>query len=356
MTPDTKYENLYHIQGCDQWKTVAFDFEFTAPAGFARNALRPPTLQMAFAYTYVPSANDVNSQQVHRRLRVYTVKAEATESVQDIYLSGNPDTIMSLISHKIIRSAFQEGVLEAKVRPPLPFHLFFPLDLSFVVAFSLPVPDSFLLVLLLLPQALLQDWIVISLTHYNEEIIRQIKRKARSAGETPPPFRPDVTFSKAPNLASLPRCVLGLLKTPLLNLTASSSSPLPSPSLPASSISVSTTHSTSSADYWTFLECLYTGLEPHVLRLTFYPTLQLLETPESLVSQQAALSSQEVRTSTSSVFFYDSYHLLYVFYTHQAVAQQLSFPPPRDSKSFSPLVFLISLFLFLTCTTTPQVT
>jgi len=31
-----QYENLYHMQGWDQFKSVAFDFEFTTPAGFAR--------------------------------------------------------------------------------------------------------------------------------------------------------------------------------------------------------------------------------------------------------------------------------------------------------------------------------
>jgi len=57
-----------------------------------------------------------------------------------------------------------------------------------------------------------QDWIIIAMTHYNEELFSAMKKQARAKGETVGEVSIDVTFSKAENMAILPKCVLGLLK------------------------------------------------------------------------------------------------------------------------------------------------
>jgi len=34
LLPDANYENLYHLAGCDPFKSFTFDFEFTSSSGF----------------------------------------------------------------------------------------------------------------------------------------------------------------------------------------------------------------------------------------------------------------------------------------------------------------------------------
>lgn len=150
----------------------------------------------------------------------------------------------------------------------------------------------------------MQDWIVIALTHYNEELLATIKRNARAKGETVGDVSIDVSFSKAENLAILPKCVLGLLKSPLLNVTVESS-----------------------PDYWTYLETLYTSLDPYSLRLALYPALYGIDSQDSIAKQELHLSISDVKSNNSRIFVYNSYHLIYVFYAQSAA--DLPFPPPK---------------------------
>ncbi len=117
-----------------------------------------------------------------------TVQLGVATSPQEIYHTADVDAILSLLTHKIIRSSLDEGIKEAR--------------------------------------ELLQDWMTILLTNYNEHVatLTGPKRGTKIL---------DTTFSKYPNLKHLSRLVFGLLKNPLLSAD------------------------TTDADYWSYLHALY---------------------------------------------------------------------------------------------------
>jgi len=55
LSEDRTFPGLYHMGGCDPLTTVAFDFEYSGPSGFAETEVLP-TVQLAFSYTTVSSA------------------------------------------------------------------------------------------------------------------------------------------------------------------------------------------------------------------------------------------------------------------------------------------------------------
>lgn len=166
---DPTYANLFHLVGCDDFACVAVDFEFEDSTGFAVGSAGGPIVQLAFAYTCVTAAeNDAELPVVRRRLRIHTVRLEASHNVKDLYRSAQPDVVMAVLAQKITRAALDDGVAEAR--------------------------------------ALLQDWLAILLARFNEAT-----KADRARGELA------LTFDGYETLVHLPRYVYGLLRHPVLS-------------------------------------------------------------------------------------------------------------------------------------------
>jgi len=105
------------------------------------------TVQVAYAFAFLApepveeESSSSNSQQslpkqlrsrirVERRLRVYSFKCPLVNTSREIYQSAQVLPILSLVSHKICRVSFEEGLQESK--------------------------------------SMLRDWLLILLKHYNQ--------------------------------------------------------------------------------------------------------------------------------------------------------------------------------------------
>jgi hypothetical protein len=167
--------NLLALQ--DLQGTVDCSFFFTKTCSDEDSV---PIIQLAFSYTCLP----INGTSIKRFLRVTTVQVGLANTPSEIYRSVDTDVVLCLLTHKIVRSALDDGIKEARL--------------------------------------LLQDWLTILLSNYNEHTT--VKKGA--------PKSVDTSFSKFPNLRNLSRLVFGLLKNPLLQ-------------------------ETSDSDSWSYLHCLY---------------------------------------------------------------------------------------------------
>ncbi|CAM6129440.1 unnamed protein product [Calypogeia fissa] len=188
--PDPQYENLQHIICCDQYTTYALDFEFTSPNGLSRNNEAPPVVQIAFKYTVMIRADEeekyANGKKdaslagkghkfvLNKRIRIRTVQLGVARNMYELFESSDPEVILTILTHKIIKASLDEGVKEGRI--------------------------------------LLHDWLVILTAQYNEFY------KLARFGDSSSFNRLDVAFSNCPQLQPLPRHVFALLRSPLLRL------------------------------------------------------------------------------------------------------------------------------------------
>jgi len=175
LVKDDTYGDLYHSQGCDIWKTFAFDFKHSSPSGFIHASSRDTVLQFAFAYAYLPGKNsDEPRYKVERRLRIHTIQITKSLALPKIYASCDAEVTMLLLTHKLSQELFKKGIKEVRT--------------------------------------LLQDWLTLLLVKYNRFIVLS-KDQDQAFRAT----NIDLAFSQFPNLSWLPRLVFGLLKSPLLS-------------------------------------------------------------------------------------------------------------------------------------------
>ncbi len=129
---------------------------------------------MAFGYTVLPTTD---SDRVERRLRIHTVQLGVADRPLDLYQSADADSILSLLTLKVIRSCLDEGIEEGRL--------------------------------------LVQDWLTILLKNYHEGIT--LSAKGISPSSSSSNRFVDMAFSKSTNLRNLSRYVFALLKSPLLS-------------------------------------------------------------------------------------------------------------------------------------------
>eukprot|EP01118_Nematostelium_gracile_P016159 TRINITY_DN6631_c0_g1_i1.p1 TRINITY_DN6631_c0_g1~~TRINITY_DN6631_c0_g1_i1.p1 ORF type:complete len:315 (+),score=45.79 TRINITY_DN6631_c0_g1_i1:319-1263(+) len=235
LCPDPNYENLYHIAGCDKSKNWSFDFNFTNISGYLDSNDMKATIQMAFAY------NLLAEDKMIRVLRLYTQQLLVTENADNIYEHANINCVLSLLVHKVIRACLDEGINEGRL--------------------------------------LLQDWLIIFIIQYNEQLRSRTKKNL------------DTSFSKFNNLKNLSRLVFALLKNPLLSV-----------SQPCDS------------DYWNYLHVLFSSLSPRQLHKAIYPSLSSYGSANTLSSLNLPVSHSAVSTSGCRYFLLDGYNT--VSYTH----------------------------------------
>lgn len=149
-----------------QRKTIAINFEFTRSSGFTNYSEPRAILQMAFAYTVL----DPEEGKPVRRLRICTLKLDASSNVGLVYQSTHSDVIMSLLTQQVVQATFDKGLEEARL--------------------------------------LLQDWLINFSACYNKAINGATKDNVKSVS--------DMLFLKSPAVQFIPRFVYSLLRNPLL--------------------------------------------------------------------------------------------------------------------------------------------
>lgn len=112
LSADPKYDNLYHIQGCDEYKCFAFDC--VSKTG-SLHRKTPSTIQMAFAYTYIPSVYDEDRTAIRRRLRLQTVQMPVVKTGLELFVSAVPDSTICLLVHKLIHESLKKGLEEGRL-------------------------------------------------------------------------------------------------------------------------------------------------------------------------------------------------------------------------------------------------
>jgi len=260
MTADDQFENLYHVSSCHSESCFAVDLEFDSPSGVTTNLDVQPTLQLAFSYTCVVPIPDSTAYQVQRRLRLETVRIDMARMPLDLYAAADAEVIGALLSHKIIQSMTTDGLGEARL--------------------------------------LLQDWLAILASRYNENMMR--RREVTL----------DVSFSKHTNMGFLPRLVYGMLRGRLLDPVLVS------------------------RDERAFVCYLCSSLNPEALTLICYPKLEAFASVHESQSVDTScglpLSIKSLNEGGGTIYILDAYTELSVFYTKPAV-EQSAFPPPPDS-------------------------
>lgn len=149
---------------------------------------------------------------------------------------------------------------------------------------------------------LLQDWLVILSAHYNDAF------RLAQFGQPASVTRLDVSFSACPQLQPLPRLAFALLRSPLLKLPREGVHP----------------------DVRTFLQCLYSSLDPSYLMRAVYPVLSSYTSPDRPAFPRHSLSRAALVTSGSPIFLMDAFTAIIVFYS-PAAPPDLPFPPPQNS-------------------------
>ena len=289
MRADEQFDNLYHVPSCHSESCFGVDLEFDSPSGVTSNLDVQPTVQLAFSYMCIVPIPDSAAYQVQRRLRLETLRVDMARMPLDLYGAADAKVIGALLCHKIILSMQTEGLGEARL--------------------------------------LLQDWLAILTSRYNDNMMRRRENTL------------DVTFGKHATMAFIPRIVYGMLRGRLLDPVLVS------------------------RDERAFVSYLCSSLNPEALSLILFPKLEAFTsihdaqpigntfstvlsevslycdyirvlTFENLCSGDASggglpLSIKSINEGGGCIYILDAYTELTVFYAKPAV-DQFAFPPPPD--------------------------
>lgn len=134
LTPDSQYDNLYHITACDEDASFAFDLDFADATTFdsaagdggsdddsSKTITHLPRIQMAFCYcarlhkSAPSSAGGSGGQEWHpaplvKRLRVQTVEFDVARTPADMYSGVVPEVVLKLLVHKVAIAMEKEGI------------------------------------------------------------------------------------------------------------------------------------------------------------------------------------------------------------------------------------------------------
>lgn len=256
---------LFMLSSCSADTSVLFDFKFANPVGFLLQ--QTVVLQAAFAYSVRSEHDDGAVVAVHRRLRLWTVQVDVSEAVTSIHASVDAQQVLQLLAAKVVRASLDGGLHAARL--------------------------------------LLQDWLVVLLTFYNE---RRSRANANDVGI-------DVAFMQCEPLKPLPRWVFALSRSALL---------LP----PVESVAREVV-----ADGAVLLQSRLASLAPAALQTAIYPRLAVYSTLQKMMAPSVHLSQAAVHANAGSarVFVLDRFLDFLVFYTPLGISEGLPFPPPKGS-------------------------
>ncbi|EGG14044.1 hypothetical protein DFA_11807 [Cavenderia fasciculata] len=283
------YKDLYHIESCSTFTSIAFDFKFTDPSAF-EGGENQPFIQIAFSYTYLPpvveSSTDLyssspslmvqdsadrvksNFRTLERRLHVFTAPIHVADSPVDLFNNIDLETTICLLTHKIIKESLEKGIKESRL--------------------------------------LLLGWLSNFITRYNENVV--ILSSVKSSV--------DLSFGQTPHLKPLPRYVFALLKGKLLKTIHKS---------------MEEDVLEKRSDDWIYTQVVYSSLDQKMLHRAIYPVLSTYGAPNNLASKYLTLSTTTITSNISHIYLLDAYDTLMVYYAPQAVSNMYMFPPPPDS-------------------------
>ncbi|KAH3757664.1 secretory protein Sec24B [Pelomyxa schiedti] len=156
------------ITGGDPYQCITVTFDYIS--SFISE--EKPVVQVLYTYWSTGFSDEDPAGRLRKRLRVYTRRVDMCTSSRDLYQSCNPDVVVNLLSHKIMRVSLEQGLSEARL--------------------------------------LIQDFLVLLFANYVESITTtQGAQRAL-----------DLSFPLSPSLRTLPPLVFGLLKSPLMGTDA----------------------------------------------------------------------------------------------------------------------------------------
>ncbi|KAL6652852.1 hypothetical protein ACP70R_011777 [Stipagrostis hirtigluma subsp. patula] len=267
--PDPQYLHVQHINCCDSFATYSYDFEFEKDSRFSRKS-SPPVLQIAFKYTVLVHHADTSDVSNSDSRSKYSLQRRLRIRTIQYSTTANIWDLYDFVDPDVVLTILIHQVIWASLSD---------------------VQEA---------RLLLQDWLVIAIAQYNKAY-----KNVRSGGDTEI-YGIDVDFSHCSQLQPLSRFVFAILLSPLLQLNGEGIHP----------------------DYRTYLQCLFSALEPASLRQAIWPTLISYSSPDVEAEVHQSLS-RTVFTSGSPIFLLDAYIDLLVYYSPTASAT-IPFPPPRD--------------------------
>ncbi|XP_062225579.1 protein transport protein SEC23 D-like [Phragmites australis] len=267
--PDPQYMHVQHINCCDSFATYSYDFEFENDSQFSRKS-SPPILQIAFKYTVLVHHGDTSDVSSSGSRSKYSLERRLRVRTIQYNTTANIWDLYDFVDPDVVLTIMVHQVILASLSDVLEARLF------------------------------LQDWLVIAIAQYNKAY------KNVSSGGGIGIYDTDVNFSHCSQLQPLSRFVFAVLLSPLLQVNSEGIHP----------------------DYRTYLQCLFSALEPASLRQAIWPTLISYSSPDVEAEVHRSLSCT-VFTNESPIFLLDAYSDILVYYSPTA-SSAIPFPPPRD--------------------------
>ncbi|TVU14632.1 hypothetical protein EJB05_38110 [Eragrostis curvula] len=263
--PDPQYMHVQHINCCDSFATYSYDFEFEKDSRFSRKT-SSPILQIAFKYTVLVHHGDTSDVSNSDSRSRYSLQRRIRVRTIQYNTTANIWDLYDFVDPDVVLTILVHQVILA--------------SLSDLVEARL----------------LLQDWLVTVITQYN----KAYQNVASGGGAI------DVSFLHCSQLQPLSRFVFSILLSPLLQVSSEGIHP----------------------DYRTYLQCLFSTLEPASLRQAIWPTLISYSSPDVEATVHQSLS-RTVFTGESPIFLLDAYSDILVYYS-PTTSSAIPFPPPRD--------------------------
>ncbi|CAN6270287.1 unnamed protein product [Urochloa humidicola] len=267
--PDPQYMHVQHINCCDSFATYSYDFEFEKDSQFSRKS-SPPILQIAFKYTVLVHNGDTSDASNSGSRSKYSLERRLRVRTIQYNSTANIWDLYDFVDPDVVLTILVHQVILSSLSDVLETRLW------------------------------LQDWLVAVVAQYNKAY-----KNVTSGGGTGM-YDIDVNFSHCSQLQPLSQFVFAVLLSPLLQVNSEHIHP----------------------DYVTYLQCLFSALEPASLRQAIWPSLISYSSPDVETEVHQSLS-RTVFTSESPIFLLDAYKDLLVYYSPTA-SSEIPFPPPRD--------------------------
>ncbi|KAF7009111.1 hypothetical protein CFC21_023710 [Triticum aestivum] len=267
--PDPQYMHVQHINCCDSFASYTYDFEFEKDSQFSRKS-RPPILQIVFKYTMIVQHGDASDDASNSGSRSkFSVQRRLRVRTIQYNTTANIWDLYDFVDPDVVLTILVHQVILASLSDVVEARLW------------------------------LHDWLAIFIAQYNKAY-KNVRPADSGVSDI------DVDFSNCSQLQPLARLVFAFLVSPLLQVQDEHIHP----------------------DYQTYLQCLFSALEPASLRQAICPTLSSYSSLDTEAEVHQSLS-RSVFTSERPIFLLDAYTDLLVYYLPTA-SPSIPFPPPRD--------------------------
>ncbi|XP_051217224.1 protein transport protein SEC23 D [Lolium perenne] len=266
--PDPQYMHVQHINCCDSFASYTYEFEFEKGSQFSRKS-RPPILQIAFKYTTIVHHGDTSDVSNSGSRSKFSLQRRLRVRTIQYNTTANIWDLYDFVDPDVVLTILVHQVILASLNDVVEARLW------------------------------LHDWLAIFIAQYNKAY-KSVRPADTGVSDI------DVDFTNCSQLQPLARLVFAFLVSPLLQVQDQHIHP----------------------DYQTYLQCLFSALEPASVRQAICPTLTSYSSPDTEAEVHQSLS-RSVITSERPIFLLDAYTDLLVYYLPTA-STSIPFPPPRD--------------------------